>query len=208
MAYGKKTSPANAPHRWRRRTDWEPKRGWYRVAAIALLVALTDWATKYMIVRTIGLNDLTVVVDERLALWHVRNPALILGLFGEWELASRKGITFMLGLATVALLIAVVSRSHRLLPARQPWAWLFGGLLAGGLLGNLGERLLHWWVTDFVSLGWNGLWLPPGNIADLAIICSVPVAGLVILFELEARSMRRTRSGRASGSALTGDMRR
>ncbi len=89
----------------------------------------------------------------------------------------------------------VVAVKMRLLPERRPWAWVFVGLLCGGMVGNLGERALHWWVTDFLSFRWGSLWLPPGNVADLAIIASIPVSFLVIAFEIEARA------GRGSGGS-------
>src|SRR5690606_4325712 len=97
------------------------------------------------------------------------------------------------------------SRAHRLLPRRRPWAWLFSGLLLGGMLGNLGERSLHWWVTDFLSFRWGPYWLPPGNVADLAIVTSLPIAILVILFEVEARAMRGRVSIRARANLVDED---
>ncbi len=155
-----------------------------------VVVALLDWGTKYLVSSAIPVEEM-VVVGDRVALWHVRNPALILGLFGDLELPARKMVAVVLGVAAVGLLVSVIMRSHRLLPGRRAWAWAFAGLLGGGMLGNLGERVLHWWVTDFLSFRWGDLWLPPGNVADLAIVLSLPLAVAVIAFELEARSLRR-----------------
>jgi lipoprotein signal peptidase len=177
--------------RRRRRTDREPKRGWVPVAVIAVVVALVDWGTKALVASRVPLDEMVVVWEGRVALWHVRNPALILGLFGNLPLAWRKVLAAMLAVAAVTLLFEVISRSHRLLERRRPWAWVFAGLLSGGMLGNLGERALHWWVTDFLSFRFGQIWLPPGNVADLAVLVSIPISFAVIAFELEARSMRR-----------------
>jgi lipoprotein signal peptidase len=178
----------------RRRTDREPNRGWRPIAALALAVALLDWSTKALIAATIPLGELVVVIDDRIAFWHVKNPALILGLLGGVPLEQRKIVAALLGLVGLVLLVEVVIRAHRLLPHRRPWAWLFAGLVLGGMMGNLGERALHWGVTDFLSFRWGHLWLPPGNVADLAIFASIPIALLVIVFELEGRSLRRSRA--------------
>lgn len=175
----------------RRLTDLEPNRGWVPIAAVAISIALVDWTTKAWVASRVPLGDMWVVLDGRLALWHVKNPAMILGLFGELPLASRQAIAAMLAIVGVTLLVEVVTRSQRLLPHRQPWAWAFVGLVFGGMLGNLGERALFWGITDFLSIGWAGLWLPPGNVADLAIFLSIPVSAVVIVFELEARARRR-----------------
>ena len=174
------------------------------MALIAVGVAIIDWGTKALIVSSIPLGELVVLWEGRIALWHVRNPALVLGLFGDLELTSRKAIVVVLGISSVALLVQVVARSHRLLPPRRRWAWLFSGLLGGGMLGNLGERVLHWGVTDFLSFGWRDLWLPPGNLADVAIILAVPTSILVIVFEFEARARRRA-SDRAALTVMVPD---
>jgi signal peptidase II len=199
MPVQEQAATADPPRR--RRTDREPHRGWRPVLAIALAVALLDWTTKYLIASRIALDQLVVVWDGRVAFWHVHNPALVLGLFGDLPLGARKVIAGLLGITALVVLVEVVSRSHRLLPSRRPWAWLFGGLVLGGMLGNLGERALHWWVTDFLSFRWGDVWLPPGNVADLAILCSVPLAGLVIAFEVEARRLRISRADRRTRSS-------
>ena len=76
------------------------------------------------------------------------------------------------------------------------------------MLGNLGERAVHWGVTDYLSFRWGDLWLPPGNVADLALFLSSPSPALVIAFELRgprrsggrgpARGARRPRPRRRS----------
>jgi len=157
---------------------------------ISLAVALLDWTVKWLVIQRVPLNSLEVVVEDRLALWHVRNPAMILGLYGTLPLQARVVIATLSGLLGAVLLVEVVSRGHRLDPKRRKWAWLFAGLASGGMLGNLGERVVHWGVTDYLSFGWRDLWLPPGNIADLAIFLSLPVAMMVVLFELQSRARR------------------
>jgi lipoprotein signal peptidase len=174
----------------RRRTDLEPNRGWKPAVAIALAIACLDWTVKWLVIQRVPLNSLEVVVEHRLALWHVRNPAMILGLYGSLPLEARVVIATVSGLLGAVLLFEVVSRGHRLDPKRRKWAWLFAGLASGGMLGNLGERMVHWGVTDYLSFGWRDLWLPPGNIADLSIFLSLPVALMVVVFELQARARR------------------
>lgn len=180
----------------RRRTDYEPNLGWVRVMAIALPIALLDWGVKWVVAATVPLDQLRIVTD-RVALWHVQNPALILGLHSDLPLGARKVMLSLYSSIALILLLGVLARGHRLLPHRRKWAWLFLGMVAGGMMGNLGERVLHWRVTDFLSFRWGDLWLPPGNIADLAIVLSLPLALCVLLFELEARALRRPVAGRS-----------
>lgn len=185
----------------RRRTDREPNRGWIPAGLIALTVALTDWAVKLAVAARVPLEGFLEVWPDRVALWHLRNDAMILGLYGDFPLSTRKAIAFFCGIAGLVLLHEVTSRGHRLPPSQRGWAWLFVGLALGGMLGNLGERVVHWGVTDYLSFRWGDIWLPPGNIADLAIFLSIPVSFLVIAFELRARAQR-ARPRAASDAAV------
>lgn len=174
----------------RRVSDREAKRGWIPAASIALVVALTDWAVKWYVAGRVPLHGFEEVWRGRVALWHLRNDAMILGLYGNLPLETRKVIAAVCGVVGALLLFEVISRGHRLPQGRRPWVWLFVGLASGGMLGNLGERVVHWGVTDYLSFHWNGFWLPPGNVADLALFASIPISLLVIWFELQARAQR------------------
>jgi signal peptidase II len=174
----------------RRATDREPNRGWIPVLAFAIPIALLDWTVKWLVVHNVPLYDFRLLWPDHVAIWHVTNPALVLGLHGDLPLIARKGLVSIYALLSVVFLIAVLGRGHRLLPHRRKWVWLFLGMVLGGMIGNLGERLFHWGVTDFLSFHWGNLWLPPGNIADLSIILSLPISFAVLAFEMEARALR------------------
>ncbi|HET8656938.1 MAG TPA: signal peptidase II [Longimicrobiaceae bacterium] len=175
----------------RRATDREPNRGWIPSLAIALSVAGLDWMVKWSVASHVPLHGFDVVVPGRVALWHVRNPAMILGLYDGLPLTGRKMIAVGAACLGTLVLFEVLSRGHRLARKRRKWAWLFVGLASGGMLGNLGERAFHWGVTDYLSFRWGDIWLPPGNVADVALFLSVPLAAAVIVFELQARAQRR-----------------
>jgi signal peptidase II len=178
------------PHR-RRQTDRAPHTGWRAILSIGLLTACIDWWTKALVINAVPEGKMTALVDGHVMLWHVKNPAMVLGLFGNLEMGTRKVVALLMTLVLTVLLLEVGTRAKRLLPRRRKWAWLFLGLVMGGMVGNLGERAIHWGITDFLSIRVGDVWLPPGNFADLAIFLSIPVAFLVIVFELEARAQRR-----------------
>jgi signal peptidase II len=64
----------------------------------------------------------------------------------------------------------------------RPWLWLACGLLVGGALGNLIDRIAHGSVTDFIKLP---LW-PAFNLADMSITFGV----LALLYVLEGPRAR------------------
>lgn len=183
----------------RRSTDHQPLHGWRPALLILAAVAALDWITKAAIAARVPLDGFVEVWEGRVAFWHVKNPEMALGLWGNLPLGARQAIAATSAVVAFVLLFEVVARGHRLPPHRRPWAWAFVGTAFGGILGNLGERAFHWNVTDYLSFAWGHLWLPPGNVADLALLASVPLALAVIVFELQARRQRRPAPVRIAG---------
>ncbi len=69
------------------------------------------------------------------------------------------------------LLIAVIVR---MMLSLQPGQWLYGAglaLVCGGGFGNLYERVMFGYVTDFISVHWQRWYFPTFNVADSAISC-------------------------------------
>jgi signal peptidase II len=64
----------------------------------------------------------------------------------------------------------------------RPWLWVPTGMLIGGAVGNLIDRLAHGAVTDFIKLP---LW-PAFNASDMSITFGV----LVLLWVLEGPRQR------------------
>lgn len=145
-------------------------RAWCRAGALCGLVVIVDQAAKAAIEAhlTIG-QKVAVLRPLELTLSHNRGVA-----FG---LAGGAGVRLV---AVTLLALGVVGYLFSRAPTR-PWMWVAAGLLAGGALGNLADRIRADQVTDFVSLPpW-----PPFNLADLAI-----TAGVVILVVIYLRDSR------------------
>jgi lipoprotein signal peptidase len=175
----------------RRASDHEPVRGWRPAVAVAACIATLDWGTKYLVARSVPLEGFVEVVEGRVALWHVRNEAMMLGLYGNFSLETRKTIALVAALVAAVVVLQILGRGHRLPGAQRTYASVFVGVATGGMLGNLGERAVHWGVTDFLSFYWAPYWLPPGNVADIALFLTVPMCLPVIAFELMGRARRR-----------------
>ncbi len=93
---------------------------------------------------------------------------------------SHLGVTILIALALIVLLV------YFALHAEDRLMWLPTGMLLGGALGNIIDRVREGWVTDFIKLplGW-----PPFNLADASI-----TLGIVILFLL-IEGQRHARQG-------------
>jgi signal peptidase II len=136
-----------------------------------------------------GLCALVVALDQ-VAKAIVENELVpgekvdVLGPLGL-TLAHNKGVAFGLasGSDTPLVVFAVLALGFvGFLLARNPRApgmWIAAGLVAGGALGNLVDRLRAGGVTDYVEIG---SW-PPFNIADMAITAGVVIFALIFLRE-------------------------
>ena len=92
-----------------------------------------------------------------------------------------------------------------LLRPTRPWLWLPTGLLVGGALGNLIDRLAHGYVTDFIKLpAW-----PAFNVSDMAITFGRAEPALRAGGRpLQARASRAESSDAAAEAPGAGDGRR
>jgi signal peptidase II len=84
---------------------------------------------------------------------------------------SHTGVTILIGVALLSLFVYFARHS------RERLIWLPTGMLLGGALGNVVDRVRAGAVTDFVKLplGW-----PPFNLADLSITLGIAILFLVI----------------------------
>jgi signal peptidase II len=122
-----------------------------------------------------------------LDLTNTRNRGIAFGVAGEVPPAL---IAVAIGLL-IGLLVFLSVREHA-----NPLVWLPAGLLVGGALGNLIDRVRDSAVTDFIDFpAW-----PTFNVADISIV--VGVALLVLLPEITRwRQQRAQTAGGAAGDA-------
>lgn len=139
---------------------------WVRAALVAAAVIAVDQLSKHAVRDGIVPGEEHKVLPG-LALVDTRNHGVAFGFLPGDHLA----VTIVIGVALLALL-AYFARH-----ATRPLIWLPTGLLIGGALGNIIDRLREGSVTDFIKLplGW-----PPFNLADTSITLGVLILVLVI----------------------------
>jgi signal peptidase II len=148
-------------------------RAWSLAGALAVLVLACDQVAKAAIEAHLVPGEYVDVLGPfELTLAHNRGVA-----FG---LAGGAGVPLVL-ITLVAL--GVVGYLFARNPTR-PGMWVAAGLLAGGAIGNLADRVRAGQVTDFVAIS---SW-PPFNPADVAITLGVLALVFIYLREGEAGS--------------------
>ena len=147
-------------------------------ALTAVFVVAGDQATKLLVRSEIARGDeRDLILGARLV--HVRNDGVAFGQFG--------GNGLLVGLVVTAALLGLLA--YFVLHRDTPLIWLPTGLLLGGAIGNLIDRIAAGAVTDFIKLPhW-----PAFNVADIAVTCGV--VALLVVVELDARRAGRAVSG-------------
>lgn len=149
-------------------------RAWLRAGLVFAAVLALDQATKAVVRSSIprgGSENFFLGID----LVNTRNTGVAFGLLS----GGGALVVVIIGIALVALVAYFATHAER------PLLWLPTGLLLGGAVGNLLDRVRGDAVTDFIDLP---LW-PPFNVADMAITVGV----LSLLYALEAPRARRRR---------------
>jgi signal peptidase II len=151
---------------------------WVALTAIALAAVAADQLTKHIVASQLALGDGVHVLGP---FWihHVRNSGIAFGFFSQ----ATAVVIVLTGLAVVWMLV-YFARSG----ARHPILPVALGLVIGGSMSNLLDRVRLGYVTDFLDLRW---W-PSFNLADTFIVAGVLV--LLATLVLAERDPRRPRT--------------
>ena len=128
-------------------------------AAVAIAVFALDRLTKSLVQANIPYGTEVSVIGELIGITNVRNSGAAFGF------APALAGIFLVASTLVAIGLAVYV-------ARNPGDLLTDvalGLIMGGTLGNVSDRIAFGWVTDFINLHF---W-PVFNLADSAISIGV-----------------------------------
>jgi signal peptidase II len=138
---------------------------WARAGLVLIVVVAADQLSKHAVEHSIVPGEERKLLPG-VQLVNTRNHGVAFGFLPENHL----GVTILIGLALL-LLLGYFARH-----VTRPLIWLPTGMLLGGALGNILDRLRDGSVTDFIKLplGW-----PPFNLADTSI-----TLGILILFIL------------------------
>jgi signal peptidase II len=125
---------------------------------VAALVLGLDQLTKHLIRTGIQVGDKQKFLPF-IDLVHVRNTGVAFSLFAG-------GGTIVLVLTLIAL---AALTGYLIWRPGRPYLWVPTGMLIGGAIGNLIDRLAHGAVTDFIKFPF---W-PAFNVADTSITLGV-----------------------------------
>ena len=155
-----------------------------RIGLIAMSIVALDQATKGLVLHWLGYAQEKVVIEGFFKFVHWQNTGAAWSLF-------RGNNQLLAVIALLALVILYLSRRH--FDSRTIVGQVAFGLIFGGIVGNLIDRLWRGHVIDFLYFflqqrGGSEIGFPAFNVADSAICTGV---GLIFLItwrnEREAR---------------------
>lgn len=165
--------PATGPVAAATPPPWRSRLSAYRLLwSIAAAVLFADQATKLTIVARVPFNPLHAhgaghdfeIIRGFFYLIHVGNTGAAWSMFA--------GRSVVLACLAAGTLIAIYFWRHSL-GLRHRLAQVSFGLLCGGIVGNLVDRLLHQHVIDFIDLHFGSYIYPTFNVADSGICIGV-----------------------------------
>lgn len=139
------------------------------VLGVTLLVTAIDQLTKWLAVAHVRPAGSIPVIPGCFSLSYVENMGAAWGMLAGRQL-------YLIGF-TILTLIWLVWQRKRLF-GDLPGSNLAQGLLFGGIIGNLIDRIFHGplfagRVIDFLDFYWGRSHFPAFNVADSAIFCGV-----------------------------------
>ncbi|MCM3500356.1 signal peptidase II [Microbacterium testaceum] len=170
------------------------------IAILAVLVLAADQLAKTAAIASLPAERVVPVIGEFLQFYLVRNPGAAFSL-GE-------SVTWLFTIALAVVACVIIYLGIRRVRSRL-WAVVLG-LLLGGVLGNLTDRLVRepgfpvGHVVDFISTPW----MMPAiyNVADMFIVTMMISVALLVLFGLRLDGTRETRASRAAEADASDDV--
>lgn len=161
------------------------------IAILAVLVLAADQFSKFLAIAFLPPEERVDVLGEFLQLYLIRNPGAAFSL-GE-------GVTWLFTIALAVVAGAIVWLAVTRVRSRS-WAIILG-LLLGGVLGNLTDRVVRepgfpvGHVVDFILTPWMWFWTTPAiyNVADMFIVTMMIGVAILVLtgFRMDGTRERR-----------------
>ncbi|MGK9146880.1 signal peptidase II [Plantibacter flavus] len=168
------------------------------LALVAVVAYSADQFTKFLVTTNLTVGESVPVLGNALVLYFVKNSGAAFSLGA--------GYTWIFSILAAVVVVVIVWFARRI--RSLAWAIVFG-LLLGGVLGNLTDRLFRepsfglGHVVDFISTPWM---LPAiYNVADICIVVSMALFILLTLFGVNLDGTRTTRASEAAAAPAAAD---
>ncbi len=153
-------------------------------SSILIIIILDQW-TKFLILSRFEYGESIQIIANFFSLTYVRNTGAAFGFLATANPSFR--VPFFLIVPIVAMV--VLGFLYRDLPETAKWRSMALGLVSGGAIGNLIDRIRLGYVVDFLDFHYQTkYYFPAFNVADSAICVGVGILLLTNLLSKETHA--------------------
>lgn len=142
----------------------------YIALIIGIILAALDQIIKYFVTVYLQPVDSVSVIDNLLSLTYVENGGVAFGMF--------KDMRWIFVILTTIMLVIIIFYMFKKRPQGK-FFYICAGMIIGGGIGNLIDRVLYGYVIDYLSLSFFS---PVCNFADYCITIGTVMLMIYILF--------------------------
>ena len=140
-----------------------------KIIIIAIICILLDFFSKLLVTNNLDVGESITVIPSFFSISYIKNTGAAWGMFSNG--------TILLAVISIIFLVVAIKFIYDLKDVSKLSMFSYGMLL-GGIVGNLIDRLFRNFVIDFLSFNIFGYSFPVFNIADCFIVISI---GLIVI---------------------------
>ena len=133
-----------------------------------------DFISKQIIINTMKVNDCLDVIPNFFSINYVQNTG------AAWSILKDQRILILIITVIVLFIINKYLNKENLTKGEE----ISFGIIMGGIIGNLFDRVVYHYVIDFLSFNFFGYHYPIFNLADTFIVCGI-IALIIISYRKE-----------------------
>ena len=158
------------------------------MASILLIIIFDQW-TKLLVLNHFNYGESLLLIRDFFNFTYVRNTGAAFGFLAGSDPTFR--VPFFLIVPVIAMV--VLGFLYRDLPETAKWRAMALGLVSGGALGNLIDRVRLGYVVDFLDFHFKSVYyFPAFNVADSAICVGVGILLLSTIGKKEQQNASNT----------------
>lgn len=151
-----------------------------RLYIIAFMAFILDFVSKFIITHILSFNDSIMVIKNFFYISLVKNTGGAFSIF--------TGSTFLLIVISFLILLGIFTYIYKN-NIRSKVSLLGFGLLIGGAMGNLFDRIYYGYVIDYLDFKLFGYGYPIFNLADSFVV----IGAIILLFFVKEREVNNGR---------------
>ena len=138
---------------------------------LTIVFLLLDIISKFIVKKYLILNQSKVIIKNFFNLTYVKNTGAAFSIFSNSTL-----LVIIVSLIIIMMIILYVYKNK----GTKKLEKISYALILGGAIGNLIDRIIHWYVIDFLDFYIFGYNYPIFNLADVFIVVGV----IILLIEM------------------------